>query len=42
MNRYKFFHNFVEIVTYAIIGTVLATLFTGLLLIASKKLLYVS
>lgn len=42
MNRQKFFHNFVEIVTYAIIGTVLATVFTGLLFIASKKLLYVS
>lgn len=37
LNKHAFFKNFVEIVTYAAIGTLLSTLIIGLLYIAIRK-----
>lgn len=37
LNKSVFFTNFVEIVVFAVIGTSLATMFTGLLFMASKS-----
>eukprot|EP00703_Trepomonas_sp_PC1_P003894 JAP92712.1 Sodium/hydrogen exchanger [Trepomonas sp. PC1] len=38
LNKHAFFHNFLEIVTFAVIGTLLSTVIIGLLMIATSSL----